>query len=191
MRMNIKAAAAVAGEFVAVASDDTLDHDGEVIVPGAFNPLPRSVPVHANHVNDVTKLVARAVPYYQGNKLMLKGSFAQTALAQEVRQLVADGVLCDLSVVFAHAQKKWVKGVNTILKAELVAVDFVSIGSNRSARVLTSRSHDHLLKVMWEAIAEAKATLVLIDGHSTPADKQTVARAEHALHRAAQLQKKR
>ena len=82
-----------AGGFVAVASTASVDRDGEVILPGAFNPLPASLPVHINHTANVRDLVARARPYYEGGRLMIEARFASTSAAQDARTLVTEGIL--------------------------------------------------------------------------------------------------
>ncbi len=138
--LRAKIASVDAGGWTAVASAPTLDRDGEVIAAGAFEPLPATVPVHLNHELRVEALVGRAVPRYQGGKLIIDGVFAGTELAASTRQLVLDGTLTTMSVVFIGSQRKTIDQVPTITRAELVAVDFVSIPSNRDAVVLSARS---------------------------------------------------
>jgi HK97 family phage prohead protease len=137
--LRAKIASVDAGGWTAVANAPVVDRDGERIVAGAFEPLPTSVPVHANHEMRVEALVGRAVPRYRGGVLYVDGTFATTPLAQATRQLVLDGVLDAMSVVFLDAERRNVDGVATITKAELIACDFVTIGANQDARVLTSR----------------------------------------------------
>ena len=129
-----------AGGFVAVASTASVDRDGEVILPGAFNPLPASLPVHINHTANVRDLVARARPYYEGGRLMIEARFASTSAAQDARTLVTEGILDSVSVVFFAAKKEQRAGVPTIVSGELLAVDLVTIPSNRDALVMSSRS---------------------------------------------------
>ncbi len=139
--LNAKVTRTDSGGFVAVASTDSVDRDGEVIAPGAFNPLPASLPVHMNHSMNVRDLVARARPYYQGGRLMIEARFASTTAAQEARTLVTEGILDSVSVVFYAAKKEQRAGVPTIVTGELLAVDLVSIPSNRDALVMSSRSY--------------------------------------------------
>lgn len=128
------------GEFEIVMSTDSVDRDGEIIVKGAFDPLPASIPVHAFH--DFNDPIGRAVPAYNGQgQLVGRGFFASTARAQEVRQLVADGVIGHTSVGFMAADReKGENGPTQIKGAELLEVSFVSVPSNRDARVLASKS---------------------------------------------------
>jgi HK97 family phage prohead protease len=125
------------GEFEIVMSTESVDRDGESIVPGAFNPLPSSIPVHAFH--DFHDPVGRAVPEYtEDGRLVGKGFFASTPRAQEMRQLVADGVIGHTSVGFMSAERKEGEkdGPVLVTKGELLEVSFVSIPSNRDAAVL-------------------------------------------------------
>ena len=127
------------GAFEIVMSTDSVDRDGEVIVKGAFNPLPPSIPVHAFH--DFNDPIGRAVPEYdEQGRLIGRGFYASTARAQEIRRLVADGVIAHTSVGFMAAERaKSDDGPVHIQSAELLEVSFVSIPSNRDARVLAAK----------------------------------------------------
>lgn len=133
------ASESVNGEFEIVMSTDSVDRDGEVIVKGAFDPLPESIPVHAFH--DFNDPIGRAVPTYnEAGQLVGRGFYASTARAQEVRQLVNDGVIAHTSVGFMAADRQKHEGGPTEIKsAELLEVSFVSVPSNRDARVLAAK----------------------------------------------------
>jgi HK97 family phage prohead protease len=124
------------GEFEIIMSTDSVDRDGERILKGAFDPLPESIPVHAFH--DFNDPIGRAVPAYrEDGRLVGRGFFAGTARAQEIRQLVTDGVVGHSSVGFMAAERKdGEDGVPEIKAAELLEVSFVSVPSNRDAAVL-------------------------------------------------------
>ena len=124
------------GEFEIIMSTDSVDRDGERILKGAFDPLPESIPVHAFH--DFNDPIGRAVPTYaEDGRLVGRGFFAGTARAQEIRQLVTDGVVGHSSVGFMAAERKdGEDGVPEIKSAELLEVSFVSVPSNRDAAVL-------------------------------------------------------
>lgn len=130
------------GEFEIIMSTDSVDRDGEVIVKGAFEPLPDSVPVHAFH--DFNDPIGRAVPSYDAaGRLVGRGFFGSTPRAQEIRQLVADGVIGHTSVGFMAAERKDDgDGPVQIEGAELLEVSFVSVPSNRDAAVLLVKSHE-------------------------------------------------
>jgi phage head maturation protease len=163
------------GGFVARASDSSLDRDGEVIAAGAFNPLPDDVPCHLDHSMKAASVIARAVPYYVGSELRIDAAFGSDRDAQLARQKMLDGTLRDLSIVFMPITKETIKGVVTVTKGELLAVDLVSVPSNRNARVLEVRSYsptrsavrrltvDALTTLAAAEIAEAKALLRATD----------------------------
>lgn len=129
------------GEFEIIMSTDSVDRDGESIVKGAFAPLPASIPVHAFH--DFNDPVGRAVPTYnEDGQLVGKGHFASTARAQEIRQLVSDGIIGHTSVGFMAAERKSADdGPPLVTKAELLEVSFVSVPSNRDAAVLMVKEY--------------------------------------------------
>lgn len=128
------------GRFEAIASAPTLDRDGEVIAKGAFNPLPDTVPIHVDHRMSSEGLVGSARPFYSGDNLLVRGTFAGTARGQEVRQLVKEGHLNRMSVGFMDARKsKAPDGTTIITKAELLEVSFVTVSSNREAMVLAAK----------------------------------------------------
>lgn len=131
------------GEFEIVMSTEAVDRDGESILKGAFDPLPASIPVHAFH--DFHDPVGRAVPEYtEDGRLVGRGFFASTPRAQEIRQLVADGVIGHSSVGFMAADRKSKDDTGTpeIHSAELLEVSFVSVPSNRDAAVLMVKDFD-------------------------------------------------
>lgn len=133
-----------AGGWTAVASSASIDRDAERIAPGAFRPLPVSVPVHDGHplgrdVAPSVRQVGRARPYYDGDTLYVEGKFSSSPQAQQLREMVLEGTIDSMSIMFHNPTRKTVAGVPTIVSGELLAVDFVSVPSNRDARVLSVR----------------------------------------------------
>lgn len=137
-------AAGDGGEFEAVASMPVLDRDGEIIDAGAFEPLPESVPVHAYH--SFGDPVGVGEPFYEGEQLMIRGTFATTPRAQEMRQLVLDGAVPAVSVGFMTRNAQEVDGVRHITSAELLEVSLVSVPALREAQILAVKSVDIDLK---------------------------------------------
>lgn len=132
------------GEFEAIISAPTLDRDGEVIDAGAFRKgpggLPASIPIHAFH--DFNDPIGRGTPEYRDDVLYVRGTFASTARAQEIRSLVAEGVIANMSVGFMAPEREAKDGVTHILAAELLEASFVSVSSNREAAVLAVKAVD-------------------------------------------------
>ena len=148
--------AAEGGGFIAIASDDQLDRDGERILGGALAPLPDSIPINLGHTMSPSDTIARGRPYYDLDRLMVDATFASTRDAQEVRQKVADGVLDSRSIVFIGKQWETIDGVRTCVRGELLGADIVAIPSNSRARVLSVRG----LSVTQQARQVANQTLV-------------------------------
>jgi HK97 family phage prohead protease len=125
------------GEFEVILSAETVDRDGEIIDAKAFEPLPESIPFHAFH--DFNDPIGRAVPFYDGDMLKARGFYASTARAQEIRALVAEGVIGHTSVGFMAAVREEGDDVPHVTQAELLEGSFVSIPSNREATVLMAK----------------------------------------------------
>lgn len=144
---------AATGEWEAVLSAPTVDRDGEVIDKGAFEPLPESIPIHAYH--DFSDPVGRGQPFYDGDQLKARGGYASTPRAQEIRTLVEEGVIANMSVGFMAAEREERDGIPTVTKAELLEASFVSVPSNREAAVLLAKSY----RVATDGTQSAEATL--------------------------------
>ncbi len=127
------------GEFEVILSAATVDRDGEVIDAKAFEPLPDSIPFHAFH--DFHDPIGRAEPYYDGDVLKARGVFASTPRAQEIRTLVAEGIIGHTSVGFMAATRADGEDAPHITKGELLEGSFVSVPSNREAAVLMAKSY--------------------------------------------------
>jgi HK97 family phage prohead protease len=131
---------AMNGEFEAVISAPTLDRDGEVIDTRAFEPLPASIPIHAFH--DFHDPVGRAAPYYDASGVLrARGTYASTPRAQEIRTLVAEGVIGHMSVGFMGATRDEKDGQVHITGAELLEASFVSVPSNREAALTLAKEY--------------------------------------------------
>lgn len=129
------------GEFEVVLSAATLDRDGEVIDSRAFDPLPDHIPFDIDHGMTVTTTVGSGTPSYNdAGQLIVKGTYASTALAQEVRTLVREGHVRTTSVTFMAATREEKDGVPHVTKAELLNGTFTPIPSNREAVVLSGKS---------------------------------------------------
>jgi hypothetical protein len=183
------------GGFTAIASTPEMDRDGEIIDARAFEPLPASIPVHADHRASVENLVARAVPTYdRQGRLIINALFASTPDPQSVPQKVLDGIIDSVSVAFFNANRKDVNGITHITSGELLSVDLVTIPSNRSARILSSRAYnpkgrDVVSQARWEALlaqidvelADARAVLKSSYAHESRMTQAEVRRFLRSL----------
>lgn len=130
-----------AGSFEVVASTPSLDRDGEIIDAGAFAPLPGSIPVHVDHSLSVLSVVGKGVPRYDGQNLIVTGSFDADATSQVVREKVKSGSVGSVSVGFIAAKRELRDGVRHIVAAELIEVSFVSVPCNPDAAVRGAKSN--------------------------------------------------
>ena len=130
------------GAFEVVLSAATLDRDGEVIDSRAFEPLPDHVPFDIDHGMTVQTTVGSGQPYYaEDGSLRVKGTFASTPLAQEVRTLVAEGHIRTTSVTFMAAERvKDEKSIDHVVRAELLNGTFTPVPSNRESVVLSAKA---------------------------------------------------
>lgn len=185
------------GEFVATASAPTVDRDGEVIDAGALTWKTPTVPIHVNHSFRVEDLVGRGRPYYDGSVLRIEGKFAGTPRAQEVRQLVLEGILDSVSVGFMQPKRRRGKdGVDHITSAELLEVSFVSVPSNRESQLVSARNYrDRTMSAAGTAawvsamktLTEAEIALLDTSPEVRRADRASDKHAQQVLRDAEQL----
>ncbi len=178
------------GEFEAILSMPTVDRDGEIIAARAFEPLPARIPIDIDHGLTASKTVGSGTPYYDGDVLMVRGTFASTALGQEIRTLVKEGHVGHMSVAFRGAQYAEKSAVPTITKAELLNAAIVAIPSNREASILVSKSFGEDLAVMIktavrEVLSEQKTTALLHSATITNIDAKTAVAEFNAIGDAA------
>jgi hypothetical protein len=134
------------GEFDVILSAPTLDRDGEVIDAKVFDPLPDHITFDIDHGMSTATTVGSGVPFYDGDKLRVKGTYSSIPRAQEVRTLVREGHIRTTSVAFMGAVREEKDGVPHIVKAELLNGAFVPIPSNREAVVLDAKAYDAAIK---------------------------------------------
>jgi HK97 family phage prohead protease len=129
------------GEFEVILSTDAVDRDGEAIMPGAFEPLPKKIPIFVDHDwRKGAQPVAKAVPFYEDGVLKARGVYASTARAQEIRSLVNDEILDSMSVGFLNGKREKVNGQKSVTKADLFESSFTAIPVNTQAQVLASKA---------------------------------------------------
>lgn len=131
------------GSFEATLSDETLDRDGEIVDSYAFEPLPDSIPIYTDHdAGNLKSIVGRATPSYNDDgKLVLKGFYASTDWAQDVRKLVNEKVVTSMSVGFGNATRQAKGGVPHVTKAETYEGSFVGVPANVNALVTNSKRY--------------------------------------------------
>lgn len=140
LAMTVKALDAGAdgpGEFEAIISTTMKDRDGETVKAGAFAPLPQSIPIFYSHDWRTGALpVGKAAPFYDGDVLKAKGTFASTPRGQEMRSLVNEEIVDSMSVGFFKAVRRG----GVVSKGELFEASFTGIPINTGARVLATKA---------------------------------------------------
>ncbi|MCA1845585.1 MAG: phage portal protein, partial [Actinobacteria bacterium] len=130
------------GAFEAILSTDATDREGESVTTGAFEPLPPSIPLYHQHDwMDKALPVGRGEPFYaEDGTLRIKGAFASTPRAQEVRTLVNEGVIDAMSVGYIGTQRKGMGGSKKVTKAVLLEGSFTAVPVNPTALVMASKA---------------------------------------------------
>lgn len=128
------------GAFEAILSTASKDRDGEVVEAKAFLPLPERIHIDHDHGMSVLSTVGSGVPFYEGDVLKIKGTFASTAKGQEVRALVAEEHITRMSVAFINAKRTVKEGVPHVTSAELLNAAFVAIPANDEALVTAAKA---------------------------------------------------
>ena len=128
----------VYGEFDVILSTKSLDRDGDELRPDEWlTPLPDHITFDSDHGMSVVTTVGSGRPFINGDgQLQVRGTFASTSHAQNVRTLVNEGHIRNVSVAFAnHKPTK-----DAAPRRELLNGAFVAIPANPQAVVLSSKA---------------------------------------------------
>lgn len=127
------------GTFEVILSTPTADRDGEEVKAEEWKtPLPERITFDIDHGMSVATTVGSGVPEIdEDGKMIVKGTYASTPLAQQTRALVNEGHITTTSVAFLRlgGQK-----ANGSAKRELLNGAFVAVPANAEALVLNSKS---------------------------------------------------
>jgi hypothetical protein len=127
------------GAFDIILSAQTQDRDGDVLNSDEWKtPLPDHITMDSDHGMSVATTVGSGKPFInEDGNLQVRGTFASTDHAQQVRTLVNEGHIRTTSVAFM-TEKSTEKDAKPV--RELLNGAFVAIPSNREALVLESKS---------------------------------------------------
>jgi HK97 family phage prohead protease len=126
------------GEFDVILSTKSRDRDGDELLPGEWKtPLPEHITFDSDHGMNVATCVGSGKPFINDDgQLQVRGTFASTPHAQNVRTLVNEGHIRSVSVSFM--QRKGTKDAK--VERELLNGAFVAVPANPEAMVLSSKS---------------------------------------------------
>ena len=139
------------GSFEACVSDMSVDRYGEIIdIKGwdtkAFMKNPVMLWAHDHSIPAIGKATK---VWAEDDRLMLKGEFAPTPFAQQIKQLVEGGFINSFSVGFLAKEMK----DNKFIDQELLEVSFVNVPANANATMLAfakEKKLDLVLKAFGE-----------------------------------------
>lgn len=125
------------GEFDVILSTEALDRDGEKLYLDEWKqPLPDRITFDSDHGMSVATTVGSGVPSIEDGVLRVRGTFASTEHAQNVRTLVTEGHITKTSVAFRSAKNT---KDGTVVR-ELLNGAFVAIPANDEAVVLSAKA---------------------------------------------------
>lgn len=126
------------GEFDVILSTKARDRDGDELLPDEWKePLPEHITFDSDHGMSVETTVGSGKPFINDDgQLQVRGTFASTPHAQNVRTLVNEGHIRSVSVSFM--QRKSTKGAG--VERELLNGAFVAVPANPEALVLSSKA---------------------------------------------------
>lgn len=125
------------GEFDVILSTEALDRDGEKLYIDEWKqPLPDRITFDSDHGMSVATTVGSGVPTIEDGALRVRGTFASTEHAQNVRTLVNEGHITKTSVAFRTIRDNKAATVSR----ELLNGAFVAVPANEEARVLSSKA---------------------------------------------------
>lgn len=122
------------GTFDIVLSTPDVDRDGEALaVKDWVQPLPDRIMLNADHAMTVGSVIGSGVPTIENGQLRVRGTFASTDQAQQLRQLVVEGHLTGCSVEYFERPGG---------QRELIGGALVYTPANPAAKVLSAKSAD-------------------------------------------------
>lgn len=145
------------GTFEVILSTPTADRDGEEVKAEEWKtPLPDHITFDIDHGMSVATTVGSGTPEIDADgKMVVKGRWASTPLAQQTRALVNEGHIKTTSVAFLRlpGDAKAHGGASR----ELLNGAFVAVPANAEALVLNSKSLQDQLERQAQADAEVKS----------------------------------
>jgi len=128
------------GAFELVLSTPTRDRDGEEVLAEEWElPLPVHITMDVDHGMSVVTTVGSGEPTLDDDgRLIVRGTYASTDLAQQTRALVNEGHIRTSSVAFLR--KKVKADGKTVTRRELLNGAFVAVPANPEALIMTSKT---------------------------------------------------
>lgn len=145
------------GTFQVIATTEGIDRDGEVILVSGWdfeNFMKNPIMLWGHNYWEMEAIVGAVTNLEVKDKqVVVSGIFANTESGQLARQLYDDGILKAVSVGFIPKDRTG----NTITKAELLEISFVSVPANPDALSLSKIFQ--MEKIIKTAVAEHETAL--------------------------------
>lgn len=147
------------GAFQVILSTPTEDRDGDQLLTSEWElPLPDHITFDIDHGMSVATTVGSGTPSINDKgELVVDGTYASIAKAQEVRSLVNEGHIRTVSVAFLTKTSKDASGKTKVTR-ELLNGAFVAIPANPEAVIMNSKSAN---SVDTKALIDAKKKSIL------------------------------
>lgn len=157
------------GQFDVILSTKALDRDGDELNADEWKqPLPDHITFDSDHGMSVATTVGSGRPFINdAGQLQVRGTFASTPHAQNVRTLVNEGHIKTTSVAFIQSKNK----KDAKAQRELLNGAFVAVPANPEALVLSSKA---AVLQMVKAAADAPANEAPATPTSAPAHDDMV-----------------
>lgn len=153
------------GEFDVILSTEALDRDGEKLYLSEWKtPLPEHITIDSDHDMSVVSTVGSGKPFInEKGQLQVRGTFASTPHAQNVRTLVNEGHIKTVSVAFRVDKNRKDGGI----QRELLNAGFVAVPANPEAVVLSSKAAKPDMVSHQQSIHDAAVALGAMCGYKS------------------------
>lgn len=162
------------GEFEVVATTESEDRDGEVILASAWdfkNYIKNPVVLWGHDWYSKPVGAVTSIQQIDG-KVIVKGVFADTEAGQEIRKLYDSGILRTVSVGFLTRERRG----PVITKAELVELSFIPIPSNtdamRTEQIKALKNIEKMLKQEEKKQEEEQPNTVIEDAEKSDSNDE-------------------
>jgi len=123
------------GGFTAVLSNESLDRDQEIVDLPGWMPFQDRYPLDFDHEMSVAGTIGSYHPYIDGKNVMMDAYFSSIPKAQEVRTLVKEGHIRNVSVAFMTDRTK-----KDGPRREMLNAGIVAIPANRDAVIMAAKA---------------------------------------------------
>ena len=151
------------GSFEVILSTPKRDRDGEEVKSEEWElPLPERITFDVDHGMSVMTTVGSGTPSLDDQgRLVVRGTYASTELAQNTRALVSEGHITTVSVAFLRKTVVDANG-SKATRRELLNGAFVAIPANTDAVVLSSKALEPTGNALVDALGVVLADSITV-----------------------------